>query len=446
MRIAVPVGMAFAMCAFSATANASSLIIDTDIFGDVDDVGAIAIANAMADNGETELLAIVVNTHSRWSAPCAGVLTQFYGRPRVPLGAIKPNTDDVGSYDQRLVTMFPTPVKDGNLAPEAVATYRKILASAASQSVSIASIGFLTNLSALLQSSADASSPLDGRSLVAEAVAKLVVMGGGYPSGQEYNFYNDPPAAAYVVAHWPTPIVFSGSEVGATIISGNTLDTSVPADNPVRVAYDTYVGSGAGRSSWDLTAVLYAVRGGGGLFAESGQGGSNTVAADGSNVWQPGDAGGQRYLVKTASDSQIADVLNQLLVQPPHLPPPAPEPSSEAGVDGAPESESDAGVQDATSPSWPGEAAAGDASYGGGDAAASHAAAVGTSAGEGSCGCVTATRRRDPLGPGALAWLVVVGLGAGLRRAGALSEAGPALPPGRRSRLARGTRTARGCP
>jgi inosine-uridine nucleoside N-ribohydrolase len=422
--------MGLVVSASAATASASGLVIDTDILGDVDDVGAIAIANAMADNGETELLAIVANTHSRYSAPCAGVLIQFYGRPSVPLGAIKPVTDDVGSYDQLLVNMFPSPLTDGNSAPDAVATYRKVLAAQPPQSVSIASIGFLTNLSALLQSDSDGSSPLDGRSLVAQAVARLVVMGGGYPNGQEYNynFYNDPTSAAYVVANWPTPIVFSGSEVGTTIISGNTLDTSVPANNPVRVAYDAYVGSGAGRSSWDLTAVLYAVRGGGGLFVESGQGGGNSIAANGSNAWQGSGSGNQSYLVKTASDSQIADVLNQLLIQPPHRPPPAPEPSNEAGADGAPES--DAGVQDATSAGWPPDAtspgwtteAAADAAEGGGEAAAVAASsgepdapAVGTA--QGACRCVMATSWRDAHALGALASLLVTALAAGLRRA-----------------------------
>ena len=48
------------------------LIIDTDIGGggckDVDDVAAICIANALVDNGEAELLAVVHNTY-------------FFGRP-----------------------------------------------------------------------------------------------------------------------------------------------------------------------------------------------------------------------------------------------------------------------------------------------------------------------------------------------------------------------------
>jgi hypothetical protein len=45
--------------------NATKLIFDTDMGGgscmDVDDVGTLCMLNAMADNGEVELLAVVVN-------------------------------------------------------------------------------------------------------------------------------------------------------------------------------------------------------------------------------------------------------------------------------------------------------------------------------------------------------------------------------------------------
>ena len=50
----------------AVVATPMRLIVDTDIGGgscrDVDDVGAICMANALADNGEIDLLAVVVNT------------------------------------------------------------------------------------------------------------------------------------------------------------------------------------------------------------------------------------------------------------------------------------------------------------------------------------------------------------------------------------------------
>jgi hypothetical protein len=293
------------------------------------------------------MVGVVVDTQGKWGAPCVSVINTFYDRSCVPLGTRKPNTNDVGAYQQYLVQNFPTALTDGNLAPEAVATWRTILAAQPAGSVVVASIGFLTNLSGLLQSPPDTTSPLDGHALVAKAVSKLVVMGGGYPSGSEYNLMGDPTASAYVAQNWPTPIVFDGAEIGGSITSGTTLSTATPTTNPVRKAYELYSGVGAGRASWDLTCVLYAVRGGGSLFAEAGAGGHNVIAANGSNQWETSSTpSNQTYLVKTASDATIASVLDGLLIAPPKV---IPDDAGCASADASPEktdAEVDAG-QDA---------------------------------------------------------------------------------------------------
>jgi hypothetical protein len=213
--------------------------------------------------------------------------------------------------------MFPTSLPDAAAAPDPVTLYRQILAAQPAQSVTIASVGLLTNLSALLESSPDSSSSLNGRDLVAQAVFRLVVMGGGYPTGDEFNFYEDPASAAYVVENWPTPIVFSGTEFGGPILSGNTLDSTVDASDPVRVAYDLYNG-GVGRQSRDLTVVLYSVRPDSGLFVVNGAGGGNVVdETTGTNSWEAGIASNQTYLESAVPTEQFENVLNGLLVQPP---------------------------------------------------------------------------------------------------------------------------------
>ena len=84
-------------------------------------------------------------------------------------------------------------------------------------------------------------------------------MGGKIPEGREANLIHDGPAAAYAVAHWPTPIVFSGWEIGQEIMTGAGL-RKAPEGTPVRRAYELYNGLND-RQSWDQTAVLYAVRG-----------------------------------------------------------------------------------------------------------------------------------------------------------------------------------------
>jgi len=49
---------------------------------DVDDVAAICMANALADNGEAELLAIVQNTSPIHCAGVISVLQHYYGSER----------------------------------------------------------------------------------------------------------------------------------------------------------------------------------------------------------------------------------------------------------------------------------------------------------------------------------------------------------------------------
>jgi inosine-uridine nucleoside N-ribohydrolase len=245
--------MALAMAiALQATAASPQLklIIDTDIGGggckDVDDVVAICVANALTDNGETELLAVVQNTAPLECAGAISVLNHFYGRGDLPVGAYDIRTAgatlELGTtqgqqlpYVSDLVQRFDSRIKNSTQAEDAVATYRRVLASQPDRSVAISSIGIHTNLAALLRSGPDAHSPLRGRQLVARKVALLAVMGGTYPyGGPNCNLQGGGPwlgpgwasntttnghnhlvasaAASYVAQHWPpqSKIIWSG--------------------------------------------------------------------------------------------------------------------------------------------------------------------------------------------------------------------------------------------
>nr|WP_198151573.1 nucleoside hydrolase [Kibdelosporangium sp. MJ126-NF4] len=292
------------------------LIIDTDMFADVDDAGALAIANAAHQAGDVRLLAVVVNTPSRWGAPAASAINTYYGHGHVPVGTRKPVDDSVAelNYAQHLAQHFPNGLGDGERAPEAISLYRRVLAGQSDRSVTIASVGLATNLAALLASGPDSRSRLTGRELVARKVTRLVVMGGQYPSGEEFNFVQDAPATQHMVAEWPTRMIFNGFEIGDTVYTGARL-VETPEDNPVRAAYRIYVGEGNNRNSWDLTAVHYAIYGASGLYRLSGPG-SNEIAANGANTWRDTPVKDQYYHVKTASDDTIAGRLNRLLIRP----------------------------------------------------------------------------------------------------------------------------------
>jgi len=213
-----------------------NLIIDTDIECDVDDVGALALANALADNGEANILGVMVNTSSPWGAPAVNAVMTYYGRPDVPIGQYKvagfdPTCTGVNGYPQYLAQHFPNKLRSGANAPDATALYRQILAAQPDGSVVIASIGFMPNLANLLNSAPDGYSSLNGRDLVTRKVRTLTIMCGTFPSGTDgFNLYYDKPDAATVINTWPTKIVFS--QVGGNIGTGPASQRRHPAPTP----------------------------------------------------------------------------------------------------------------------------------------------------------------------------------------------------------------------
>jgi hypothetical protein len=57
----------------AANQSAKTVILDTDIFSDVDDVGALTVANVFHNCGLAKLAGVMVNTQSKWGALAASV-------------------------------------------------------------------------------------------------------------------------------------------------------------------------------------------------------------------------------------------------------------------------------------------------------------------------------------------------------------------------------------
>ena len=72
-----------------STANPVPLIIDTDLGFDVDDTGAVCIANELMTRGEADILAIVHNTGFKLGIAGVSSINHYYGHDFIPLGAYK---------------------------------------------------------------------------------------------------------------------------------------------------------------------------------------------------------------------------------------------------------------------------------------------------------------------------------------------------------------------
>lgn len=292
------------------------IMLDTDIGPDCDDAGALAVLHELARRGEAEIVGVTHCTSSPWGAGCIDAINAYYGQPDIPVGTTARKefleTHPNSNYNEALAKRYPNRYRD-TAAPEAVGLLRRVLSEQDAQSVVFVGIGPLVNLADLLESPADRYSELDGAALVASKVKHAVIMGGAFPEGREWNFEMAPAEAGVVMARWPTPIMLTGAEIGAAIMTGGTLMESCGDDHPVAEAYRRFLGGNPGRPSWDLTAILYAVRG---LshYWQSVDGGEVVVAADGSNQWMRRSGGDRSYLIPRMPDRELEEVLESLML------------------------------------------------------------------------------------------------------------------------------------
>jgi inosine-uridine nucleoside N-ribohydrolase len=227
---------------------------------------------------------------------------------------------------------YPHDLLSGNEAPDAVSVLREALADAANGSVVIAQVGFSTNLANLLDSQPDDISPLGGTELVKQKVRLLSMMAGAFtqirrPNGtlydhKEFNVLLDVPAAQKLATAWPTPIVWSGFEIG---LSTRYPHESIERDynyvkhHPLADAYRLYNPPPHDRPTWDLTSVLYAVRLDHGYFDLS-EAGRVQVADNSLTTFQSSQDGLHRYLKLTDEQRiRVIEALVQLSSQPPAI-------------------------------------------------------------------------------------------------------------------------------
>jgi len=298
------------------------IIFDSDMGPDYDDVGAITILHALADQGEAKILAIMASTKYEGVAGVLNIFNTYFNHPGIPVGVPKGDALELRDWQHwtdTLLASYPHNIKTNAEAWDAVKLYRKILAAQPDHSITIVTVGFLTNLSNLLNTNSDEYSSLSGTELVKRKVKQLVCMGGKFPSGYEFNVMKDAKASQNVYANWPTPIIFSGFEIGEKIKAGlpliyNNSIKNDPVKDTFRIAIPMAKEDSAGRKSWDETAVLVAIKGYDQWYTL--QKGRIIVADDGKNTWD--DTGtGQAYLVEKVDYREVRELINQLIMHQP---------------------------------------------------------------------------------------------------------------------------------
>lgn len=319
-----------------AQAEPVKLIFDTDMGNDTDDVMALCMIHALQSRGAVELLAVTITKDNPQAAAFVDAVNTFYGRPDTPIGVVKGGaTPEPGKFNLLAEAKnedgslrYPHDLVSGNDAPEATGLIRKLLAAQPDNSVALVQVGFFSNCQRLLASPPDAVSPLSGRELIAKKVKVFSVMAGAFQTVDwntrhlEYNVVKDIPAAQTLAKDWPTPVLWSGYEIGVAAAFPHIAierDLDYVKHHPLKEAYYLYNPPPHDRPTWDPTALLAAVLPDRGYFTLS-PAGSVTVEDNGATWFRPSreGKGRDRYLVMNAEQAaRVREAIVQLSVAPP---------------------------------------------------------------------------------------------------------------------------------
>lgn len=310
------------------------IIYDTDIGYDCDDAAALAMLHRLCDRGEAELLAVTHCFSTPYVAGCIDSINCYYGR-QVPIGinyADKRPGD--GVYAKVLCEKFTNNYPFENCktdkgAADTLSVLRKTLASAEDKSITFVVTGNFSSMARLVKSESDEFSPLSGKELISRKIVRTVIMGGRFFEYWPLRMYHDnrPELGEIswewnikdggldvdrtVLNQWPGELVFASYELGINIVSLKGIIKKAPENNPVAVAYNVH-NKGAGRFSWDQTAVLEAVRPG--EYWDYHEFGKITVGDDLVTRWSFEEGGRHTFLIPKVKNDDIANLIDELII------------------------------------------------------------------------------------------------------------------------------------
>ncbi len=304
------------------------IIFDTDFGGDADDLGALAMLNHFHNREEMELLAVMCWSTEKYAVSGIDAVNTFYGNQDIPIGR-RAEEVQVTDWNHTKVLADNLP-HDANYetATETTELYRQLLGAAGDKSITLVTVGPLLNIKRLIDSKADTYSPLSGRELIEAKVKEFVIMGGQFPKGErkEWNFDgNMSGVTKYVLQHLnAVPVTYLGYEIGLDIKTGEVFN-ELPKDSPLYLGFfhfskyapwlnHQFKGKIYDNSTYDQTAVLYAVRDGVGNYWSRSENGICIPDDEGRNTWETSAESKHSYLVLKWPQAQMETEIEKFML------------------------------------------------------------------------------------------------------------------------------------
>lgn len=234
------VGFLMVMSSDKAEAATVDVCLLTDMSGDVDDIGALQLALYFHKHNEINLRCVIVGTsNSNAHRPIRHLIEYWgYSTDDILIGNNKNSNGNYGN-DSRWVNPY---IDRYNVPDFSVKGGADLLNSMIDRhpDMMVIEIGPATTVY---------------NAQAMHRIKKYVQMGAEYRQGNEYNMQQHVAAAQYVTRF---NVEWYDETLGNRICTGQA--SVFPHLTPVSIAYQDYTG-GACRPSWDLLAVLGAVRG-----------------------------------------------------------------------------------------------------------------------------------------------------------------------------------------
>jgi hypothetical protein len=319
--------MTFLILLFSTTLySQEKVIFDTDFGADADDLAALVMLHTYINSGECELLGVMSWSNEKFAVPAIDAVNRYYGNPDIPISIRSHDLNYIDwNYNEVIASNFHYE-KTAEEVPLSKDLYRKILAEQPDQSVTIITVGPLKNIQNLINSEPDKYSELSGEELIDQKVKRFVIMGGKFPAGkEEWNFDGGMPGVTkYVIEKIQRPIIFSGYEIGVKIKTGAMLE-GLDLNDPLILGYKHfsenapwmqpyYEGGIINNSSYDQTAVLYAIERNKDNLWKYGENGYCKVNEKGDSEWIPGQKSNQSYLILNKDPELVARIIEKRML------------------------------------------------------------------------------------------------------------------------------------
>ena len=310
-----------------------TVILDTDIGPDCDDVGALVCLIHYAKKYGFKIAGVCNCTSNKAGNGTIDAICHWCGMETPYLGqwsgADFMNQPEYHKYNDTVAEKYSEAYRNGTLkTDDEVTFYRNLLAKAEDDSIMLITIGMFNNIAALLESGPDDISPLTGIELVKAKVNCLVSMAAILPEGRECNVMCDYKASQKVFRDWPTAVYLSDFHIGWQVMTGydHIQDPEQIAASPLSLAYHLYTKDWTHlpvkgmNSSYDLTAIQFAAEGEGDLYTLLDPVDLEFYAAipeqpdlpDATRAI-PNPDGKFRFMKKMVEDQVIADSLNAIL-------------------------------------------------------------------------------------------------------------------------------------